>query len=123
MPNLLLNSQSILMCPHGGRIQHVPSDFTTYRIHGFPAARLTDQYMISGCPHIMVMGNMTMPSPCVRVQWFGGSPTTLVKGSPVLTSASTGICLSATGIPQGPAIVAATQTTQLESSSSVTNEN
>ena len=61
----------------------------------------TDVYMVAGCP---------MPgSPCQMVQWVTASNMLVVKGIPVLTFTSVGMCMGAGGGPQGPAIVTATQ--------------
>jgi hypothetical protein len=34
---------------------------------------------------------------------------TLVTGQPAITAVSTGLCIAANGVPNGPAIVASTQ--------------
>lgn len=104
MPAFILNSQSVMMCIHGGRITHIPGSPTAYRVQGSPPMLLTDNYIVSGCPNMMPMGPTLMPMPCVRVQWFTGSSTLLVKGSPALTTDSTGMCISSTGAPGGPVI-------------------
>ena len=92
------------MCPHGGVVTHIPVTFTSYRIEGRPPMLLTDQYLVQGCP--FHAGPM---SPCARVTWVSGSPMLLVRGVPVLTQASIGLCQSHSGIPQGPAIVSSCQ--------------
>src|SRR6187549_2131811 len=100
MGNLLLNTGSIIMCPHGGLVSHSSTTWTTYRISGRPPMLQTDLYIVSGCP---------FSSPCTSVQWVTGSTMLLVKGIPVLTVASVGICSSASMIPNGPAIISSTQ--------------
>ncbi|MEP6945085.1 MAG: hypothetical protein ABJA02_04150 [Acidobacteriota bacterium] len=104
MAQLLLNTNSVIMCPHGGVVTHVPGTFTSYRIEGRPPMLLSDVYLVQGCPFYT-----GQPSPCVGVNWITGSPTMMVRGIPVLTQASVGLCQSTTGVPQGPAIIASCQ--------------
>ena len=99
----LLNSQAVLLCPHGGAVQHIPSSFTTYRINGYPPLLLTDTFLVTGCPY---MAAMAVPMRCERVQWVNGSPMMMVNGIPVLTNTSTGLCMSPHGVPNGPVVVA-----------------
>lgn len=97
------------MCPHGGMVTHVPTTYTSYRVDGRRPMFLTDTYIIAGCPNY-IYG----PSPCIMVMWLNGTVNLLVKGQPLLTRASVGLCQSASGIPQGPAIITYTQTGQRE---------
>jgi len=109
MGNLLLNAQTVIMCPHGGIVTHIPATYTSYRVDGRLPMLLTDQYLISGCPFFSFMA-----SPCHRVMWVSGSVNLIVKGQPVLTLSSVGLCESAALIIQGPAIITYTQTGQRE---------
>jgi|SRR5690606_494434 len=102
----LLNSQAVLLCPHGGMIQHIPGSFTTYRINGYPPMLINDTYIVSGCPFMVAGGGGAIPMNCHHVQWVNGSPMMMVNGVPVLTNTSNGICFSATGGPGGPVIIA-----------------
>lgn len=109
MGNLLLNSQSVIMCPHGGMVSHVPTSYSSYRVDGRRPMLLTDVYLVVGCP------NYTHgPSPCAMVTWLNGTVNLLIKGIPLLTIASVGLCQSGSGIMQGPAIITYTQTGQRE---------
>lgn len=109
MGNLLLNTQTVIMCPHGGIVTHIPGTYTSYRVDGRLPMFLTDQYLIAGCPFLTYTA-----SPCARVIWISGSVNLLVRGQPVLTSSSVGLCESASGIMYGPAIITNTQTGQRE---------
>lgn len=104
MAAFLLNTNSVILCPHGGIVTHVPTTFTTYRIQGRQPMLLTDEYLIQGCP-----GAGGPIGGCFRVQWVTASTTLVVKGVPVLTQTSVGICQTAGGIATGPAIIASTQ--------------
>ncbi len=104
MGDLLLSSDSVLMCPHGGLITHIPSTATTYRISGRPPILLGDVFVIAGCPFYA-----GAPSPCTVAQWMTASTKLIVMGRPVLTVNSIGMCIGANGAPQGPIIIAAHQ--------------
>lgn len=109
MGNLLLNTQTVIMCPHGGIVTHISGTYTSYRVDGRRPMLLTDQYLLAGCPFLTYT-----TSPCVRVIWTSGSVNLIVKGQPVLTLSSVGLCQGASGNIQGPAIITYTQTGQLE---------
>ena len=109
MGNLLLNTQTVIMCPHGGIVTHIPLTYTSYRVDGRRPMFLTDQYLIAGCSFFSFMA-----SPCSRIVWLSGSVNLIVNGQPVLTLSSVGLCQSASGIMQGPAIITYTQTGQRE---------
>lgn len=109
MGNLLLNTHSVIMCPHGGMVSHVPTTYTSYRVDGRLPMFVTDLFVVAGCPNV-IYG----PSPCTMVTWLNGTVNLIVKGQPVLTIASVGLCQSASGVMQGPAIIAQTQTGQRE---------
>ena len=106
MPNFILTKSSIILCPHGGMVTHVPMSYSGEFINGELPMLMNDMYFIAGCPFIF--GDSI--SPCLRVIWITGSVTKLINGIPVLTNASIGICESPAGVPQGPPIIAAFQT-------------
>ena len=110
MGNPILNRQTVLLCPHGGVVTHVPMTVTSYRVNGYPPLLMTDQYIITGCPSSI--GGM--PAGCLHVQWLTASTLLYVKGAPVLTSASVGLCNSSMGFDAGPVMIAAVQTAVLE---------
>jgi len=99
-----LNAQSVLMCPHGGTVQIVPSN-TNVLFDGAPAVTASDTFIIAGCP--FVIG--TVPSPCVSIQWVQPAAESTVASNPTLTEASVGLCLAATQAPQGPVTISSTQ--------------
>lgn len=104
MGDFLLNTNSVILCPHGGLVTHIPTTFTSYRIEGRRPMLLTDEYMVQGCP-----GAGGPMGGCFRVQWVTGSTMLMVKGIPVLTQSSVGLCQTSGGIAAGPAIIASTQ--------------
>jgi hypothetical protein len=110
MASLLLDSNSVLMCQHGGIVMHTPSVMTAYRVAGRLPMLLGDVYSIVGCP-FRIGG---APSPCIRVEWITSSTLLIIKGRPALTNTSIGLCVSPSGAPQGPVIIAQIQLGQFE---------
>ena len=66
----------------------------------------SDTFLVAGCAFTLPPG---VPSPCVQILWL--VPETRVKlgGAPALDAACTGMCMAATGAPQGPPTVQTTQ--------------
>jgi hypothetical protein len=104
MPNFILTRSSVILCPHGGIVTHIPLNYSSYRVNGEIVMLLTDQYVIVGCPGTGQGGG------CLSVVWTNPSPFLLVSGSPALTNASIALCQSVTGVAGGPAIIASFQT-------------
>lgn len=105
MSSPLLHVNAGLLCSHGIPANVIPSQ-TRVLVSGQPVATMTDQYLVVGCPFTLPGGK---PQPCARVQWLVPSARITVNGSPVILQLSTGLCLSADQIPNGPPIVAAAQ--------------
>jgi len=93
------------MCPHGGPIMTIPSAPRVF-VAGMPVATLSDQYLVAGCAFTVPPGK---PQPCFRVQWLTTTARCVFGGAPAITQASTGLCISVDGIPNGPPIVTSTQ--------------
>ena len=105
----LLNSDSIILCPHGGVVNYMPLSGTAYRVDGRFPMLLGDLYQIAGCPFMSNYG-----SSCNFVQWVTASNLLIVKGQPALIATSVGLCISASGGAQGPAIISAIRSSQME---------
>jgi uncharacterized Zn-binding protein involved in type VI secretion len=75
-------------------------------VDGFPVLRVSDSFIVSGCPFVDSVGN---PSPCMTVQWPVGSSTVLVEGTPALDVSSTSACVGADGSLRGPATITSSQ--------------
>lgn len=99
-----LTTASVLMCPHGGTVQIVPSS-SNVQAGGTPMVTASDTFTIVGCA-FNVSG---APQPCVSVQWLQTAAQSTISSNPTLTSASTGLCLAATQTPQGPVTISTTQ--------------
>lgn len=110
MPPPLLNTHSTILCHHGGIVSHIPNGYTTYRVDGQLPMKMSDTYLITGCPNAAGL----YASPCQRVDWLVGSMMLIINGSPALTLTSTGICVTGIGSVVGPAIITRAQTAKLE---------
>jgi hypothetical protein len=104
----LLTKNSVILCPHGGRVMHHPTSFSGKLIDGAMPMLLNDVYNVVGCQFKSGISPGIFPSPCIHVNWANGSKTRLINGIPVLTNASVGICKGAAGT-QGQAIIASCQ--------------
>ena len=105
MPAPLFHVGASAICPHGGQVSVVSTN-TRVMVGGSPVATMADTCTVAGCAFTVPPGK---PQPCVRVQWLVPAARVLVMGQPALTQSSSGLCLSAEQIPQGPPTVVATQ--------------
>lgn len=96
MPKLL-NSSSMMMCPHGGQVQIITSNTRT-KAGGDFLVRSSDTFLITGCP--FNLGGP--PHPCVKVQWVVTALRSKSGGDFHLNESSVGLCLAADQVPQGP---------------------
>ena len=99
----MLTTASVLMCPHGGTVQAIPSS-TAVQFGGAPAVTATDTFMIAGCPFVVGV----VPSPCLIVQWVSPAVQSQVNSNQTLTEASIGLCMGPAGA-QGPVVISETQ--------------
>ena len=109
MSAYLLNHVSVIMCPHGGLVNHIPATFTAYRVDGQVPALLGDVYTVTGCPMAA-----TEIGGCGLVQWVAPSVMLNIKGQPALIHTSVGLCQSTSGVSLGPAVVTAVRSMQKE---------
>jgi hypothetical protein len=101
----LLNTASVLMCPHGGTVSAITSN-TRVNAGGSPVVRASDTFIIAGCPFTLPPA---VPSPCVSVQWISPDTRSQVMSDFTLSEASVGLCLAATQAPQGTVLITSTQ--------------
>lgn len=106
----ILTKGSVILCPHGGMVTHTPASFSGELINGEVPLLLNDTYPIAGCPNSV--GGAA--SSCMRVVWTTASVRRFINGVPVLIHTSIGLCQSASGTMQGPAIIASYQTTVMD---------
>jgi len=101
MSGPILDLGATIACPHGGQASPV-TDNTRVLVDGRPALLVSDRFPIVGCPFEAPIPDGTRPRPCIQAMWSAPAVRVLVNGRPVLVSTSTGQCLSAEHIPQGP---------------------
>lgn len=104
MAGYALTPAATMLCPHGGKVNGIPSNVPS--ADGTSMFVQTDTFIIAGCPFTLPGPT---PSPCVRVQWTVADARTSIQHVPTLSQSSVGLCLSAAGAPQGAVIVASTQ--------------
>jgi hypothetical protein len=71
-------------------------------------ATASDTFTIAGCP-FQIPATPPIPSPCLTVQWLVPDVMVTVDHQPSLSQSSTGLCLNAAQIPQGPVVISAAQ--------------
>jgi hypothetical protein len=98
MAGAALTAASTLMCPHGGTVAIIPSS-PRAKAGGAPIVTAADTFLIAGCTFTLPG---PVPSPCVRVQWIVPGAKVKHGGASALDAGSVGMCLAATGAPQGP---------------------
>jgi hypothetical protein len=99
MAQQLITGASTLQCPHGGQVQIVSANGNVRA--GAAVALLSDNFMVAGCTY-SIPAAVPIPSPCIKVLWIKPDIRARVGGQPTLSHGSAGICIGATGLPQGP---------------------
>jgi hypothetical protein len=102
MPGLL-NTSSMMMCPHGGTVTAISSNTRTKAAGGF-VLRSSDTFVIAGCAF-----NPVVPHPCVQVRWIQPDTGSQVLGDFTLSEASVGLCVAADQAVQGAVLILFTQ--------------
>lgn len=106
MPNFILTKSSVIVCPHGAPVTHIPLTSQRSTVNGELVLFPNDQYMVAGCPFSMSGG----ASPCHRIVWTNLSKNFMMGGKSVLTSASIGTVHTFQGTAQGVATILSHQT-------------
>jgi hypothetical protein len=104
MAGQLLHVGATILCPHAGQASIISTN-TRVKVSGQAVAVLNDTTTIAGCA--FTVG--TVPQPCIKVQWLVPAVRVKVNGQAALLSTSSGLCQSATQVPQGPPQVVVTQ--------------
>ena len=90
---------------HGGTAVLTTSN-TKLMADNSPALLESDVHSVAGCP--FTIGQKY--SPCIRIEWSGGTTMLKSNDTKVLVRSSIGKCYNAEGATQGTAIIATTQT-------------
>jgi len=109
MPGPVLHTGATATCPHGGLLNIIAAG-PRVMVSGTPAAVLTDQGAVAGCPFQVPVGAGSKPQPCMTTRWIVGSARVTASGAPLLINPCTALCLSAEQIPGGPPTISASQT-------------
>ncbi|MDJ0802846.1 MAG: hypothetical protein QNI97_08235 [Desulfobacterales bacterium] len=96
-----------MQCPHGGTVQVAPAN-SAVRADKDAVVLTSDIFTVSGCL-FQIPAVTPIPSPCVQVRWLVADTRVKINGQATLSETSTGICLSAAGVAQGPVIITNTQ--------------
>jgi hypothetical protein len=105
MPGFLVHVGARVACPHQGQVSIVSSN-TRVLLLGQPAATLADTYPTTGCTFTLPGPK---PQPCLTVRWLTPATRVLISSQPAILQASSGLCLTAEQIPQGPPTVTVVQ--------------
>ena len=108
MSGKTITVNSTLQCPHGGSVQ-ITSSNTQSKAEQGNVATMSDTFMVSGCS-FQIPGTPPIPSPCLNVIWLVPDIQVKANSNLVLSDKSVGLCLAATGLPQGAVQVTNTQT-------------
>jgi hypothetical protein len=100
----LLNTSSVMMCPHGGTVSVVTSN-TQVMAAGDPVIGATDTYLITGCPFVLGI----VPHPCMQVQWVQPNTASQAVSDFTLSEESVGLCVAADMSVQGTVLIVLTQ--------------
>jgi hypothetical protein len=98
----LLNTASVMMCPHGGTVSGSPS--SSVKVGGAIALLSTDTFTIAGCTF-----NPGTAHPCMTLRWVRPAERSTSSQSPTLTEDSVGLCLAADQAVQGTVQILFTQ--------------
>jgi hypothetical protein len=100
----LLNTSSMMMCPHGGTVNAIASN-TKAKADGDYILRASDTFAIVGCPFVLGI----VPHPCVQVKWVQTALKSKVLSDFTLTQQSVGLCVAADQAAQGTVLINSTQ--------------
>ena len=103
MPGLL-NSSSVMMCPHGGQVTAITANARA-KAEGDFILRSSDTFVIAGCPFVIGI----VPHPCVQVQWVQPDTRSQVISDFTLSETSVGLCVAPDQAIQGTVLVIFTQ--------------
>jgi len=100
----LLNSSTVMMCPHGGMVNAITLN-TRVRAAGDFVLRPSDTFIVAGCPFFAG----PVYHPCVQVQWVQADTRSQAVSDFTLSEQSVGLCVAADQAVQGPVQIVFTQ--------------
>jgi hypothetical protein len=99
-----LNMSSVLMCPHGGKVQFMSAN-THVKAMGDYMLRTSDTFTITNCSFNVA----SVLHPCVKVQWVQPTTRSQVQSDSTLTKNNVGLCIAADQAVQGTVTISFTQ--------------
>jgi hypothetical protein len=96
-----LNMSSLLMCPHGGKVQLISSNLRVKAVGDY-MLRTSDTFTITNCSFNVA----SVLHPCVKVQWMQPTTRSQVLSDSTLTKDSIGLCVAADQAVQGTVTIA-----------------
>jgi hypothetical protein len=100
----LLNTSSVLQCPHGGSVTAITSNSRAKAAGDF-LVRSSDTFTIAGCPFMIGPS----PHPCMSIQWVQPDQKSQVLGDFTLSEQSVGLCVAGDQAMQGTVLISTTQ--------------
>ncbi len=97
----LINSGSLLFCPHGGPVVINATGYSARWPNGLVPAKATDVFTVAGCPFVLPGGGS---APCLGVRWIVVNDDERIDGVPTLNAQSIGLCWGVG--PSAPVIIA-----------------
>lgn len=107
MSGKTLTVNSTLQCPHGGSVQIISTNTQSKAEQG-NILTMSDVFAVSGCP-FQIPATPPIPSPCLNVIWLVPDVEVKAGGNAVLSDKSVGVCMAASGLPQGKVQILHTQ--------------
>jgi hypothetical protein len=105
MPGKFLTTSSSIQCPHGGKAV-LKAGQSRVKAGGSLVLLKSDVHQVRGCPFTLPGPK---PSPCIRIEWSGGTGKVALRGKAALVRSSIGKCFSAENAFQGLAVIGSTQ--------------
>ena len=100
----LLDTSSVMMCPHGGSVIAISSN-TRAKTSSGAILRASDTFTIAGCA-FNISG---APHPCVSVNWVSPDARTKALDDLTLSQQSIGLCVAGDQAVQGVVLITSTQ--------------
>ena len=100
----LLNSASMMMCPHGGTVNAISSNTHSKAVSN-AVLRSSDTFIVAGC----TFAPGGSPHPCVQVKWVQTNQRSKTDAF-TLSQESVGFCVAGDQAVQGTVLVSSTQT-------------
>jgi len=89
MGDFILHQGATVICTHAGQAQPAVTN-PRVKVSNQPITTLSNMYTVSGCTNPPPNANV---GPCVTAQFTNGATRVRANGDPVLTKASSAVCV------------------------------